>query len=194
MAPDQCLGNSVSLEQSLPRVAPKICGFTHCPTLPRKGRWRLQSPVAALPGSPGSSLAEAVGPRHSGHGSFPPLSSYGADWWPRLARLRFPDAQASSRSRGPQGRGAGGRGLRCSAAVCDNRSRRAASAPRDPAMVRAGAVGTHLPASGLDIFGDLRKMNKRQVMVARSGGSPEVRCGSGESGFGEKGLHKGSCG
>ncbi|XP_041595249.1 signal peptidase complex catalytic subunit SEC11C isoform X1 [Vulpes lagopus] len=30
-------------------------------------------------------------------------------------------------------------------------------------MVRAGAVGTHLPASGLDIFGDLRKMNKRQL-------------------------------
>uniref|UniRef100_A0A9L0KDP2 Signal peptidase complex catalytic subunit SEC11 n=1 Tax=Equus asinus TaxID=9793 RepID=A0A9L0KDP2_EQUAS len=29
-------------------------------------------------------------------------------------------------------------------------------------MVRAGTVGTHLPASGLDIFGDLRKMNKRQ--------------------------------
>ncbi|KAB1256143.1 Signal peptidase complex catalytic subunit SEC11C [Camelus dromedarius] len=30
-------------------------------------------------------------------------------------------------------------------------------------MVRAGAVGSHLPASGLDIFGDLRKMNKRQL-------------------------------
>ncbi|XP_047554087.1 signal peptidase complex catalytic subunit SEC11C isoform X3 [Lutra lutra] len=30
-------------------------------------------------------------------------------------------------------------------------------------MVRAGAVGTHLPASGWDIFGDLRKMNKRQL-------------------------------
>ncbi|XP_004447245.1 signal peptidase complex catalytic subunit SEC11C [Dasypus novemcinctus] len=30
-------------------------------------------------------------------------------------------------------------------------------------MVRAGAVGTHLPTSGLDIFGDLRKMNKRQL-------------------------------
>ncbi|XP_069324043.1 signal peptidase complex catalytic subunit SEC11C isoform X3 [Eulemur rufifrons] len=30
-------------------------------------------------------------------------------------------------------------------------------------MVRAGAVGTRLPASGLDIFGDLRKMNKRQL-------------------------------
>ncbi|XP_073925805.1 signal peptidase complex catalytic subunit SEC11C isoform X3 [Castor canadensis] len=30
-------------------------------------------------------------------------------------------------------------------------------------MVRAGAVGTHLPASSLDIFGDLRKMNKRQL-------------------------------
>ncbi|GAB1301818.1 Signal peptidase complex catalytic subunit SEC11C [Apodemus speciosus] len=29
-------------------------------------------------------------------------------------------------------------------------------------MVRAGAVGTHLPTSSLDIFGDLRKMNKRQ--------------------------------
>ncbi|EDL09684.1 Sec11-like 3 (S. cerevisiae), isoform CRA_e [Mus musculus] len=30
-------------------------------------------------------------------------------------------------------------------------------------MVRAGAVGTHLPTSSLDIFGDLRKMNKRQL-------------------------------
>ncbi|XP_004745632.1 signal peptidase complex catalytic subunit SEC11C isoform X2 [Mustela lutreola] len=30
-------------------------------------------------------------------------------------------------------------------------------------MVRAGSVGTHLPASGWDIFGDLRKMNKRQL-------------------------------
>lgn len=39
-------------------------------------------------------------------------------------------------------------------------------------MVRAGAVGTHLPASGLDIFGDLRKMNKRQVREARQGGAP----------------------
>ncbi|KAB0405588.1 hypothetical protein E2I00_016404 [Balaenoptera physalus] len=26
-----------------------------------------------------------------------------------------------------------------------------------------GTVGSHLPASGLDIFGDLRKMNKRQL-------------------------------
>lgn len=39
-------------------------------------------------------------------------------------------------------------------------------------MVRAGAVGTHLPASGLDIFGDLRKMNKRQVRETRAGGAP----------------------
>uniref|UniRef100_A0AC11CME2 Uncharacterized protein n=1 Tax=Ovis aries TaxID=9940 RepID=A0AC11CME2_SHEEP len=30
-------------------------------------------------------------------------------------------------------------------------------------MVRASTVGAHLPASGLDIFGDLRKMNKRQL-------------------------------
>ena len=30
-------------------------------------------------------------------------------------------------------------------------------------MVRASTVGVHLPASGLDIFGDLRKMNKRQL-------------------------------
>ena len=29
-------------------------------------------------------------------------------------------------------------------------------------MVRASTVGAHLPGSGLDIFGDLRKMNKRQ--------------------------------
>ena len=38
-------------------------------------------------------------------------------------------------------------------------------------MVRAGAVGTHLPASGLDIFGDLRKMNKRQVREVRAAGA-----------------------
>ncbi|ELW72834.1 Signal peptidase complex catalytic subunit SEC11C [Tupaia chinensis] len=49
------------------------------------------------------------------------------------------------------------------AACCKRKSRRAAWVPRDPAMVRAGSVGTHLPASGLDIFGDLRKMNKRQL-------------------------------
>ncbi|XP_040841004.1 signal peptidase complex catalytic subunit SEC11C isoform X4 [Ochotona curzoniae] len=30
-------------------------------------------------------------------------------------------------------------------------------------MVRAGGVAAHLPTSGLDIFGDLRKMNKRQL-------------------------------
>lgn len=65
-----------------------------------------------------------------------------------------------------------GGACRCSAAVCDRRSRRAAWAPRDPAMVRAGAVGTHLPTSSLDIFGDLRKMNKRQVTEARVGGAP----------------------
>lgn len=47
--------------------------------------------------------------------------------------------------------------------------------PQDPTMVRAGAVGTHLPASGLDIFGDLRKMNKRQVSEARVGGVPRGR-------------------
>uniref|UniRef100_A0A8C2VEQ6 SEC11 homolog C, signal peptidase complex subunit n=1 Tax=Chinchilla lanigera TaxID=34839 RepID=A0A8C2VEQ6_CHILA len=35
-------------------------------------------------------------------------------------------------------------------------------------MVRAGAVGTHLPASCLDIFGDLRKMNKRQLSSGTS--------------------------
>lgn len=62
----------------------------------------------------------------------------------------------------------GGAG-RCSASVFDRRSRPAAWAPRDPAMVRAGAVGPHLPTSSLDIFGDLRKMNKRQVIEARVG-------------------------
>lgn len=41
-------------------------------------------------------------------------------------------------------------------------------------MVRAGAVGTHLPTSGLDIFGDLRKMNKRQVTEGRVRGAPGV--------------------
>lgn len=33
----------------------------------------------------------------------------------------------------------------------------------DSSMVRASTVGAHLPASGLDIFGDPRKMNKRQL-------------------------------
>ena len=33
----------------------------------------------------------------------------------------------------------------------------------DTSMVRVSTVGAHLPASGLDIFGDLRKMNKRQL-------------------------------
>ncbi|OWK01713.1 SEC11C, partial [Cervus elaphus hippelaphus] len=48
-------------------------------------------------------------------------------------------------------------------------------APPDPtgdtSMVRASTVGAHLPASGLDIFGDLRKMNKRQspIVVVLSG-------------------------
>lgn len=42
-------------------------------------------------------------------------------------------------------------------------------------MVRAGAVGTPLPASGLDMFGDLRKMNKRQVTEAGVGGAPRGR-------------------
>lgn len=42
-------------------------------------------------------------------------------------------------------------------------------------MVRASTVGAHLPASGLDIFGDLRKMNKRQVRTARVGAAPRSR-------------------
>ena len=42
-------------------------------------------------------------------------------------------------------------------------------------MVRASTVGVHLPASGLDIFGDLRKMNKRQVRTARVGAAPRSR-------------------
>lgn len=89
----------------------------------------------------------------------------------------------------------GGAG-RCSAAVCDRLSRPAAWAPRDPAMVRAGAVGTHLPTSSLDIFGDLRKMNKRQVTEARVGGRARfsgTRCGCSSWGFpGEARSSKGS--
>lgn len=59
-------------------------------------------------------------------------------------------------------------------------------------MVRAGAVGTHLPTSGLDIFGDLRKMNKRQVTEARMGGAPGAGAGAGagtgtDCGCGESG-------
>lgn len=63
-------------------------------------------------------------------------------------------------------------------------------------MVRAGAVGTHLPTSGLDIFGDLRKMNKRQVTVVRVGGAPGGRgrdgCDYGESGHPRYGSRKDS--
>ncbi|VFV44248.1 signal peptidase complex catalytic [Lynx pardinus] len=129
-----------------------------------KGRTRLLRPIAALPRSSGPSLDEPLAPRHSGSGSFLLPSSFPAARWLRRAGLPPPDARASRQSRGPQGRGAGGRGPgRCSAAVCGTPSWRAVSAPGEPAMVRAGAVGTHLPASGLDIFGDLRKMNKRQL-------------------------------
>lgn len=74
----------------------------------------------------------------------------------------------------PEGCGLVGGAGRCSAAECDRQSRPAAWAPRDPAMVRAGAVGTHLPTSSLDIFGDLRKMNKRQVTEALVGGASSV--------------------
>lgn len=61
-------------------------------------------------------------------------------------------------------------------------------------MVRAGAVGTHLPASGWDIFGDLRKMNKRQVREARGVGAPGARtgCDGGESGLSGQGSGKDS--
>lgn len=60
-------------------------------------------------------------------------------------------------------------------------------------MVRAGAVGAHLPASSLDIFGDLKKMNKRQV--TEEGGERAVAgsgCASGESGLPSQGSGKGS--
>ncbi|KAF5910575.1 hypothetical protein HPG69_004662 [Diceros bicornis minor] len=46
-----------------------------------------------------------------------------------------------------------------SRAVCDTLSLWAVSASRDLART----LGTHLPTSGLDIFGHLRKMNKRQL-------------------------------
>lgn len=49
-------------------------------------------------------------------------------------------------------------------------------------MVRASTVGAHLPASGLDIFGDLRKMNKRQVRTARVGVAPRSRGPGGPGG------------
>ena len=86
------------------------------------------------------------------------------------------DSQTPERVSGHVAGKAVGRGPgRCSAAVCDTRSPRAASAPREPGMVRAGAVASHLPASGLDIFGDLRKMNKRQVTESRVGGASGSR-------------------
>lgn len=67
-------------------------------------------------------------------------------------------------------------------AVADTQSPPAVEARRDPAMVRAGAVGTHLPTSSLDIFGDLRKMNKRQV--AEIGAVGGAAGDSGEVGVG----------
>lgn len=79
-------------------------------------------------------------------------------------------------SRDQKGRGAGGRGPGgCSTAVRDSTSPRAPPWPGDAGMVRAGVVGTHLPTSSLDIFGDLRKMNKRQVRGVRGGRAPGVR-------------------
>lgn len=89
--------------------------------------------------------------------------------------LRFPEAQANFGSLGSLGRELVGGASWSSAAVCDTGSRLAARVPRDTNMVRAGAMGTHLSASCLDIFGDLRKMNKRQVMEARVGGVPRCR-------------------
>lgn len=133
----------------------------------------------------------------SGAGSFPSLGALGLHWTRLLSRgilgvvvssyqffagtqvaqtHRTTISQTPKRASGHVANKAGGRGPgRCSAAVCDTRSPRVASAPRDPGMVRAGAVGSHLPTSGLDIFGDLRKMNKRQVTELLLGGASRGR-------------------
>lgn len=136
-------------------------------------------------GSPAFPSSLAMVGQGSGAGSFPSLGALGLHWTRLLSRgilgvvvssyqffagtqvaqtHRTTISQTPKRASGHVANKAGGRGPgRCSAAVCDTRSPRVASAPRDPGMVRAGAVGSHLPTSGLDIFGDLRKMNKRQL-------------------------------
>lgn len=172
LAPDQSLGG-----------IPFLLG-SHFPELPLRN--------AGSPIPPGSL-------RRFGQGSWAPSLPYlrapGLHWtklsprrilgvvvfFPRLlpgtleAKTRgttIPRLLSECWSRGLQGRGAGGRGPGgCSTAVRDSTSPRAPAWPRDPGMVRAGVVGTHLPTSGLDIFGDLRKMNKRQVRGPR-GGAP----------------------
>lgn len=63
---------------------------------------------------------------------------------------------------GSQGCRAGGQGL--AGALHLSRTPKAYGPPWpwDPIMVCTGAVGMHLPTSGWDIFGDLKKRNKCQ--------------------------------
>lgn len=177
------LGNSVALKQSRPRAARATRKLP--PQFPRKGQTRPLSPLAPRPRSPGSTPDAALAARDSGSGSSRPAGSLWLYRRPRLAGLQLPDAQGRLRSGGRRGRWAGPG--RRSAAVSDSRSPPAASVclpdpTGDPSMVRASTVGAHLPASGLDIFGDLRKMNKRQVRTARVGVAPRSRGPGGPGG------------
>lgn len=177
------LGNSVALKESRPRAARATRKLP--PQFPRKGQTRPLSPLAPRPRSPGSTPDAALAARDSGSGSSRPAGSLWLYRRPRLAGLQLPDAQGRLRSGGRRGRWAGPGGR--SAAVSDSRSPPAASVclpdpTGDPSMVRASTVGAHLPASGLDIFGDLRKMNKRQVRTARVGVAPRSRGPGGPGG------------
>lgn len=177
------LGNSVALKESRPRAARATRKLP--PQFPRKGQTRPLSPLAPRPRSPGSTPDAALAARDSGSGSSRPAGSLWLYRRPRLAGLQLPDAQGRLRSGGRRGRWAGPG--RRSAAVSDSRSPPAASVclpdpTGDPSMVRASTVGAHLPASGLDIFGDLRKMNKRQVRTARVGVAPRSRGPGGPGG------------
>lgn len=145
MAPEQSLGNSIPLKKSLPRVAPETCDVTHSLTFPLKLWTRILSPFAAPPRNRGSSLAEPLGPRHCGRSSFSPLGFFPADWWRRLAGLRFPDAQASCGSGGSQGRELVGGAGRSSAAVCDTWSRPVAWAPQRTQHGARGRSGDASP-------------------------------------------------
>lgn len=145
------------------------------PRFPQKGGTRLLSPAAALPTSPGSSLDEALAPQNSGSGSFlPPIPSRytgGQD-------SRDYDSQTRERMlitwpARTQGWWAGARRVLHSCQALHEPA--GPPWPGDPSMVRAGVVGTQLPTSSLDIFGDLRKMNKRQVRGPRGGRALGVR-------------------
>lgn len=150
--------------------------ITHPPSFPQEARTRLLSPVAALPTIPGSSLVEALAPQNSRSGSFlsPVPSQYTGGQDPRDYDSQTPERMLDTCPARTRGWWAGARPTGALQLSGTPRAR-GPPGPEDPGMVRAGVVGTHLPTSGLDIFGDLRKMNKRQVRGPRGGRALGVR-------------------